>query len=73
MLTFSITNVCNLECLTDRDMQESRKNHQNCLMPLQFEMLYIWKFFGRYLYSIGTFEILDYHICYKVINESGTN
>ena len=22
MLTFSITNVCNLECLTDRDMQE---------------------------------------------------
>ena len=44
MLTFSITNVCNLECLTDRDMQESRKNHQNCLMPLQFEMLY-----GNYL------------------------
>ena len=72
MLTFSITNVCNLECLTDRDMQESRKNHQNCLMPLQFEMLH-----GNYLEgtcnSICTFEILDYHICYKVINESGTN
>ena len=69
MLTFTITNVCNLECLTDRDMQESRKNHQNCLMPLQFEMLYE----NYYLYSICTFEILDYHICYKVINESGTN
>ena len=67
-----ITNVCNLECLTDRHMQESRKNHQDCLMSLQFEMLY-----GNYLGGICTafvlFEILDYHICYKVINESGTN
>ena len=52
-------------------MQESRKNPQNCLMSLQFEMLY-GNYLG-YLYSICTFEILDYHICYKVINESGTN
>ena len=56
MLTFSITNVCNLECLTDRDMQESRKNHQNCLMPLQFEMLY-----GNYLEGTCTaFVLLKY-------------
>ena len=41
MLTFSITNVCNLECLTDRHMQESRKKHQNCLLSLQFEMIYV--------------------------------
>ena len=56
MLTFSITNVCNLECLTDRHMQESRKNHQNCLMPLQFEMLY-----GNYLEGTCTaFVLLKY-------------
>ena len=36
MLTFSITNVCNLECLTDRDMQESRKN-QDSRFKILFE------------------------------------
>ena len=56
MLTFSITNVCNLECLTDRDMQESRKNHQNCLLPLQFEMLY-----GNYLEGTCTAFVLLKH------------
>ena len=56
MLTFFITNVCNLECLTDRHMQESRKNHQNCLMPLHFEMLY-----GNYLGGTCTaFVLLKY-------------
>ena len=52
MLTFFITNVCKLECLTDRHMQESRKNHQNCLMSLQFEMLYriIWEVPVEHLY-----------------------
>ena len=48
-----ITNVCNLECLADRHMQESRKNHQNYLMSLQFEMLY-----GNYLGGTCTAIVL---------------
>ena len=44
-------------------MQESRKNHQNCLMSLQFEMLY-----GNYLGGTCTaFVLLKYQITIFVI------